>query len=171
MINPVKQLVDIQLAKHQFVFKRLNWSDLKSLPKATGDHRRHLLSHVLVSVSGVSVNLEEAKRLIDVLPEPILRNVFVMYKGGLDDRRILSSSPPWSAPSANTYVRKLEKEEEENDKEVDDVEQLLKTKFGAKAFEEEKELMQNIVRASGYAGAQKREADHLQELHANEEEV
>lgn len=150
-IRSVKDIIEVKLLNHLFKFKRLTWEEYLSLGFQID--RKMVLCKALKEVSGKSVTLEDATKIITSIPTAISDRVYTIFIGSQDDRRKFTAPPLWQAPNAVEHVTRLQKEEVDKDKIISEVEKQLETKFGKEALEEEREINRRIVQNSGYKGA------------------
>ena len=161
----VKDTLEMRVLNHVFHFRRLKWKDMPVVNDWIEKHkmvdRLAITAHALCNISGKDVTPEEALKVLTSIPRGALETVYKFYKGSLDPHRMFEVLPWWKAPDAASYHRDLEKEENETDEQMDEVEELLTQKFGRKAVEEEKALAQKIVAGTGYAGAMRVEEEFM----------
>lgn len=124
--------IDVKLLQYKFTFRKLNWREEFSLKFDGKDARRVILAHALHNISGFPVTSpDEAYRVIEALPVPILHRVFIIYKGGLPPPREFTTLNLYRAPNARSYSEQVAREEAEReaalhkDVKIDDVEKNI----------------------------------------------
>jgi hypothetical protein len=104
--------VEVKLLKYKFTFRQLAWREEHAIKFEGKDARRVLLSSALHEISGLAVtSYEEAYRVIEALPVPILNRVFVMYKGGLPNNREFTTLNLYQAAKTLKVESKLDEVE------------------------------------------------------------
>ena len=146
---------------HLFCLRRLRWQDMTPVNEWIVKHkmvdRLAITAHALYKISGRTVTPEEAVKVLTSIPRGALETVYKFYKGNLDPHRMFTTTTLWKAPEATEFRQRLDEEEGETDKVMDEVEEMLVQKFGYKAVEEEKELARQMVKGTGYRGAMRKE--------------
>ena len=160
MLPSVKDIIEVELGKHKFKFRRLTWRDTIGHPR----NREELLAAALVTVSSKNMGYHESLKLISGLPIPIQERLHVIYIGSQDERRLLTVSPTWSAPDAVDYQEMINKEEAQKDKDADEASAAFATRYGQEALEEEQALSNKILKQTGYKGAILKTKAEVEEL-------
>lgn len=150
MLPKVKETVEVTLKSYSFKFRRLTWRDTFSSKKTS---KVEVLAQALISVADTPTDYEGALKILRSLPIPIQDRVYVIYIGSQDERRLLTSLPPWSAPEAIEYKETLDKEEAQLDSMISESEEAFANQYGRQALDEERELSREIIKNSGYKGA------------------
>ena len=151
-VNLVKGFVEIKLLNHILKLRRLTWGDYMNLTFEK-EFRKVVLSAALVEVSGKPFTPAETLILLNTLPAALIDKIYTIYIGSLDDRRKFSSKSLTEAPTALEFSARMETEQNNQRREVDEVEQQLEARFGRQALEEEKALSARILQQSNYKKA------------------
>jgi len=160
MIPHVKDIIEVELGKHQFKFHRLTWKEAIGQPR----NREELLAAALSEVSGKIMTYEEAFKVIVSLPIPIQERLHMIYMGSQDARRLFTAPLTWSAPDAMDYKDMLDKEEKARDKVADDASANFASRYGQEALEEEQELSKKLLKQTGYKGVLLQTKAEVEEL-------
>jgi len=149
------ETVEIKILQYVFVFARLNWREEFSVkfPEKSNPYRV-LLSYALQSVSGLPVNsLEEASKIIDSLPNPIMTRVYKVWKGSFPASRKFITASLYKAPEPLEHSKIVEQEERELEQQADSSVAMMEAKFGKNEVYEARKLSERILKASNLAGA------------------
>lgn len=160
MLPSVKDIIEVDLGKHKFKFRRLTWKDSIGQPR----NREELLAAALTDVSGRNMGYQESLKLISGLPIPIQERLHVIYMGSQDERRLFTTPLTWSAPDAIDYQEMLNKEEAQKDKTADEASAAFASRYGQEALEEEQALSSKILKETGYKGAILKTKAEVEEL-------
>ena len=155
MLPNVKDTIEVSLKGYLFKFKRLTWRETLASKYTTKQER---LASALLSISGNPVNFEGALKVIKSLPIPIQDRVYIIYIGSQDERRLVTTTAPWSAPEAVDFKNAVD---EELETEMSESEASFAQQYGKQALEDEKELSREIIKNSGYKGAILKEKSDL----------
>lgn len=140
--------IDIKLLHYHFRFRQLNWRE-ESNDSPGKDARRILLAKALDEVSGMKINsFEDAFKLIDALPTPILQRTFIVFKGALPPPRKFTTRNLYKAPDPSEYVNRVTVAEEQKEKAHDDLMQRMETTFSKKELQEAAEVDRMITEGS-----------------------
>lgn len=147
-------LIEIILLNYRFKFRRLYWKEEFQLAANGRDERRVLLAAALTEVSGLPIkDFNEAYRVLDAMPTPILHRVFIIYKGKQPPTREFATRNLYAAPEPSAYGVHLGEASEAADKATDTLVARMEQQFGKKEVEEAAEVDRQIVRASKLRGA------------------
>lgn len=151
MLPPVgKSEVEVTLAGHTFVFRRLSWREEVEFSQRTGaTGRQAYIANALTTVDGKTLGFDDALKLLRTLPRPIYERVVVFYLGSLPTRRIPTALVPYAAPEAATYQRRVDEDDEDLQSEE---ERMLERTFGKDEVEEQRDLAQRMVAGTKAAG-------------------
>jgi hypothetical protein len=151
------ELIEVKLLQYVFRFKPLNWREEFSVEYNPKKNRlRTLLASALMEVSGLKVStVEEAWKVLEPLPDPILNRVYIIYKGSLPESRAFNTLGLYKAPEPSRFVRQLEKVEQQREEVMDKVEKEMETKFGRKELEEAMRTEREMAKNGGLRGVTK----------------
>jgi hypothetical protein len=147
-------IVEVKLLKYVFKFRKLPWREefgIKFDPQK--DRLRTLLACALTEVSGVRVgNFDDAWRVISPLPDPIIKRVYVIYKGSLPEPRFFTTLGLYKAPVIKHFMRQIEQTEQESEQIMDKVEREMTARFGRKEVEEAMAVEREMAKKSKLRG-------------------
>ena len=146
--------VEVKILRYSFRFRPLAWREEYGLKFEPGkDRLRTFLAAALVEVSGVAVgSAEDAWRVVDALPDTIVRRTFVVYKGSLPPPRTFQTLGLYRAPEPSRLAARMERAEEETERAMDKVEQEMERRFGRRELEEARAVEREMIRRSGLRG-------------------
>jgi hypothetical protein len=147
-------LIEVILTNFRFQFRRLYWKEEFALQAKGRDERRVLLAAALVEISGLKVNsFDEAYRVLEALPMPILHRVFIIYKGKQPGTRQFTTRNLYKAPNPAAYGTRLAEDAEATEQKADALTKRMEQQFGAKELQEAAEVDRKILQASKFRGA------------------
>jgi len=141
-------LIEVILLNYRFKFRRLFWKEEFGLKPGDRDARRVMLAAALVEVSGLKIkSFAEAWRVMcpEVLPTPILRRVFLIYKGKQPETREFATLNLYKAPEPSAYGERLEAQAEAVEKAADVVIERMEQQFGKKELQEAAEVDRQVL--------------------------
>ena len=145
--------VKVKLLSYEFAFKRLSWREEASLPRGS-DPVRTALAHALEGVSGLSPSSpEEARRVIDAIPEAIATRVWRVYRGTQPPARRFSTSGLYQAPAPSAYSRRIQGEDEGIEDLHDRTVRGMEARFGRQGMAEEAEISRKVLEGARKGGA------------------
>ena len=142
--------VEVSLLHYRFRFRRLDWREEAGLSlDKDRSPLRAVLSHALCEVSGISPSSpEEARRVIDAIPEAIAVRVWKVYRGSLPPARRFSTSGLYQAPEPSAYAERLMEEEPLEDEAHDRAVREMESRFGKQEVAEEAELSRRVLESA-----------------------
>ena len=107
--------VEIPLNSFRYRFRRLTWQEEFKLPfSATDDQRVVLLSHAMVSISGLPItSLTDARKILDQVPPAILWRIWVVYRANLPADRYYVTRGLYEAPDHRAHMQRVFEEDEQ----------------------------------------------------------
>lgn len=155
--------VEIKLLKYAFRFRMLTWREefkIKYDPKK--DRLRTMLAHALDEVSGLKItSVDEAKKVLDALPQSVITRVFILFKGETPEPRLFTTTGLYKAPEPSRFVKKFEEVEQQREQVMDRVESELERKFGKQEIEEAMENERLMAKNSKLRGATRPSPDRV----------
>lgn len=155
-------LIEVILLNYRFKFRRLFWQEEFGLQAKSKnrDARRVLLAAALQEVSGLKIkSFDNAWRLMEAIPTPIMYRVFLIYKGKQPETRMFATRNLYKAPAPTVYGQRLEESAEATERAADVVVQRMEQQFGKKELAEAAEVDRQIVTASRLRGAIRKNDD------------
>ena len=137
----------------------MTWHEEFRIEFPKGDQTRLYLAHALVEISGLKVDLKEAKRVMNALPLAIARRIFRIYKGQLAANRSFVTANLYRAPEPAKYMMKLEEDEVQEDDMVQKAQDRLRQQFSKEELNDAAEVDRMILNASKMKGAVKPQTD------------
>jgi hypothetical protein len=106
--------VEIPLNSFRYRFRRLTWQEEFKIPfSATEDQRIALLSHAMVSISGMLIaSLADAKKILAQVPPAILWRIWVVYRANLPADRYYVTRGLYEAPDQRAHMQRVFEDEE-----------------------------------------------------------
>lgn len=158
-------VVEVRLLSYRFAFKRLSWrEEMGADPGKGADPIRTVLARALASVSGlVPGSPEEARKVVDAIPEAIATRVWKVYRGSFPPARRFSAADLYMAPEPTALMARREEDEAaEEDLHARTIREM-ETRFGKEEVAAEAELSRKVLAAArrkgGFAGASRPSAD------------
>jgi hypothetical protein len=153
-------IVEVILVNFRFKFRILHWQEEFALQTNGRDSRRVLLAAALAEVSGLKIkNFDDAYRVLKALSDPVLHRVFLIYKGKQPPTRMFTTRNLYKAPEPAAYGERLAEQGDATEQKVDVVTQRMEQQFGKQELEEAAEVDRQIVKASHYRGAVRKDRD------------
>jgi hypothetical protein len=142
-------LVEIPLNSFRYRFRRLTWREEIRIPFTPAeDHRKTLLIHALSDISGMPVeSQDDARKILNQLPEKILSKIWVLYRGNGPEERYYTSRGLYDAPDQKVFVQRVQEQNEAVGRVADRATEQMERRFGAKELAEAREVESRMVEA------------------------
>jgi hypothetical protein len=143
-------VVDVSLLHYKFRFRGLDWREEAGLDlDRDRSPLRAVLSHALCGVSGIAPSSpEEARRVIDAIPEPIAVRVWKVYRGSLPPARRFSTSNLYLAPGPSAYAERLMEDEPQEEEAHDRAVREMESRFSRQEVAEEAEISRRVLESA-----------------------
>ena len=143
-------LVSVNLLKYRFRFRRMSWREEARVRLDRGeDPVRAMLAYALADVSGiVPSSIEEAKRVMQAIPEPIVARVWKVYRGSMPPARRFSTSGLYQAPEPSAYTMRVIEDEKVQEGTHERLIREMEQRFGKQEVAEEMEISRKVLESA-----------------------
>ena len=140
-------LVNVELLHYKFRFKKLTWREEMAIHvDKDKDPLRDILSYALVQVSGLlPVSIEESKKVIAAIPEPIMTRVWKVYRGLLPPAKKFSTIDLYQAPKPSAFMGKVMEDDNKEESTHDKMVREMEARFGKAEVADEAELSRRLL--------------------------
>jgi len=155
------QNVEVKILNYTLHFRQMPWREETLIKFKKEENRlRVILSHALTEVSGIKVTtVEDAMKVLRVLPDTVVQRVFILYKGGMPTPQRFATVGLYKAPEPGKLVKRMAEVEEQRDQIMDKVEREMEQKFGRQEIQETLASERQMMRNSKMRGATPATAD------------